>query len=65
MAEEQKIDTGDVVCLKSEQNETGAKKHKLTVGARGNAHGTVYVHWFYQGELKSEIIAEKALHKIK
>lgn len=62
MSEDNKITTGDVVCLKHQKDDN--KKRKFTVGASIDGE-KYYIHWVYQGEFKQATVAKGALHKIE
>ena len=61
MAQENEITTGDVVCLKSERDK--GNKQLFTVGNE-KSKGFYYLHWYHEGELKSQSRPVSILHKL-
>lgn len=62
MSENNKIATGDVVCLKSEKDKNSPQK--FTVGSIWT-NDEYIVYWNSGGELKTAYVHQNALHKLK
>lgn len=63
MEENQEIQAGDVVCLKSDKSSHTHKK--FTVGGIADRDGDeVYIYWVVQGEFKTSKVNKAALHKL-